>query len=149
MQMLIERDKGYIGGTLSSRQVLESEMKKMILATMLAVGLGSAGGALAHGAKPKHGGVVATANDLHFELVNKSGTPVVYVEDHGKALATTGMTGKMTVLNGTKKTELPLQPAGDNILQATGEAKLAKGTKAVALIALPDSEVVSVRFSVK
>lgn len=124
-------------------------MKKMILATMLAVGIGSAGVALAHGAKSRHGGVVATANDLQFELVDKSGKPVIYVNDHGKALATSGMTGKMTVLNGMGKTELPLQPAGENMLQAAGEAKLEKGTKAVALITLPDSKVVNVRFAVK
>ena len=104
---------------------------------------------LAHGAKPKHGGIVQTVSDLGFELVNKDGKATIYVEDHGKPLPTSGATGKLTVLNGADKTELPLEPSGENTLVTKGDAKLVKGTKAIAAVTFADKKMVNVRFSVK
>lgn len=125
-------------------------MKQLIVATVLLLGVsGMTGSALAHGAKPQYGGVVTTASDLQFELVDKNGTAAIFVEDHGKKLTTAGMSGKITVLNGTEKTELPLKPMGENQLEAQGKAVLGKGAKAIATISMPDKKVVNVRFAVK
>lgn len=122
-------------------------MKKMAIVMMLSIGLVGAGGAMAHGAKPKYDGVVSTANDLQFELANKDGIPVIYVEDHGKKLPTAGATGKMTLLNGTDKKEVVLAPTGENMLQANEAVVLSKGTKALASLTLPDKRIINVRFS--
>ncbi|MCC2955924.1 hypothetical protein LK542_09895 [Massilia sp. IC2-477] len=122
-------------------------MKKIFAVAAIAAGVALSGQALAHGAKPKHGGVVQTAGDLSFELVARDGT--IHVDDHGKDKPTAGATGTLTVLKGTQKTEWPLESGGNNTLVVKGKAKLEKGRKAVALVSFADRKTVSVRFSVK
>jgi hypothetical protein len=100
------------------------------------------------GDKAKHGGIVQGASDLSFELVPQDGGATLYVEDHGRPLATEGMRGKLTVLQGADKTEAELKPVGDNKLEAKG-VKLAKGAKAVAAVTTPNKKAVTVRFTVK
>ena len=124
-------------------------MKKQLL-TVVVLGLSalSFNAAFAHGgAKARHGGVVATASDLGFELVAPPGGAAIYVEDHGKPMAPTGMTGKLTVLNGTEKSEAELALAGDK-LEAKG-VKLAAGAKVVAALTTPSKKAITVRFTVK
>jgi hypothetical protein len=128
---------------------MEEAMKKLMALVAMTVSLAVSGTALAHGDKPKHGGVVSSANDMSFELVNKDGKATVYVSDHGKPVDTNGATGKLTVLNGTEKTEVPLEAAGENTLATKGEAKLAKGSKAIAAMTFADRKTVNVRFAVK
>lgn len=123
-------------------------MKKLMALVAMALSVLS-GNALAHGDKPKHGGIVQAASDLSFELVNKDGVATIYVEDHGKKLATTGAAGKLTVLNGAEKTEVALEPAGENTLVTKGDAKLSKGAKAIASLTFADKKTVNVRFSLK
>jgi len=124
-------------------------MKKHFTLAALVVAQLASGNAFAHGEKPKHGGVLQAVSDLSFELVSKDGKATIYIEDHGKPVSTAGVVGKLTVLNGTNKSEVPLAPAGDNKLATTGEAKLGKGTKAIAALVLADKKAVNVRFSVK
>lgn len=124
-------------------------MKKLLALVAMAVTVALSGNALAHGDKPKHGGIVQSASDLGFELVHKDGKATLYVEDHGKPVSTAGTTGKLTVLNGAEKTEVALEPAGENTLVSKGEAKLVKGTKAIAAVTFVDKKTVNVRFSVK
>jgi hypothetical protein len=124
-------------------------MKKFFAVAALAAGVILSGSALAHGAKPKHGGVVQSAGDLAFELVAKDGGATIYVDDHGKDLPTVGATGTLTVLKGTEKTEVALESGGGNTLVAKGNAKLEPGSKAVATVTFADKKTVSVRFSVK
>lgn len=124
-------------------------MKKIFAVAALAAGVILPGQAFAHGAKPKHGGIVQTAGDLSFELVAKDGGATIYVDDHGKNMQTAGATGTLTVLKGTQKTELALASGGDNTLVVKGRADLARGSKAVATVSFADKKAVSVRFSVK
>ena len=98
------------------------------------------------GGDPKHGGTVSTASELAFELAPGADGATLYVEDHGKPFATTGMSGKLTVLNGADRSEAKLEPAGENRLQAKG-VKIGKGTKSVANLTLPNKKEVTVRFS--
>ena len=123
-------------------------VKKLFVAIAFGASALTINAALAHTDKPKHGGVVQAASELSFELVPKGDTATIYVEDHGKPFATGGMTGKLTVLNGTEKSEVELKPAGDNRLEAQG-VKLTKGAKAVASITTPKKKTISVRFAVK
>lgn len=124
-------------------------MKKLFALVATVVTVAVAGNALAHGEKPRHGGIVQSASDLGFELVHKDGRATIYVEDHGKPVSTTGASGKLTVLNGAEKTEVALEPAGENAVATKGEAKLGKGSKAIATVTLADKKTVNVRFSVK
>jgi hypothetical protein len=102
-----------------------------------------------HGAKPLHGGIVTEASDIEFELVAKADSITVYVRDHGKALATQGATGKLTVLTGADKAEGALTPAGDNKLEAKGAFKTGPGTKLVATVNLQGKKPINVRFALK
>lgn len=129
-------------------------MKKLI--TVLVLGISVLGisaltldSAWAHGGvKPKHGGVVQATGDLSFELTTSNNGVTIHVEDHGKPLDTAGMTGKLTVLNGSERTEAALKPAGENRLEANG-VKVGSGTRAVAALTSRDGTAISVRFSIK
>ena len=104
--------------------------------------------ALAHGdAKAGHGGAVAMASGLCLELVGTLDGMVIDVEDHGKPLAPTSMTGRLTVRNGSARSEPPLVVAGDR-LQAKG-VKLTAGAKVVAALTTPAKKAITVRFAVK
>jgi hypothetical protein len=124
-------------------------MKSMLWAAVaLSLSALSFNTAMAHGEnKPRHGGVVAMASDLHFELVGTSTGAALYVDDHGKPMAPTGMSGKLTVLNGAEKAEAALVVAGDK-LEAQG-VKLARGAKVVAALTMPTKKAITVRFTVK
>ncbi|GAB3551921.1 hypothetical protein GCM10027343_36780 [Noviherbaspirillum agri] len=125
-------------------------MKKFMALVAMTAAIAASGNALAHGEAPKHGGIVSTtSNDISFELVDKDGKATIYVEDHGKPVATAGASGKLTVLNGTDKVELPLEPAGENSLVTKGGANLAKGAKAIAAVTFADKKAVNVRFAIK
>lgn len=123
-------------------------MKKLLTVVVLGVSALSFNAAFAHGgAKAKHGGVVATASDLGFELVGTPTGAAIYIEDHGKPMAPAGMSGKLTVLNGAEKSEAELAVAGDK-LEAKG-VKLAPGAKVVAALTTPAKKAITVRFTVK
>lgn len=86
-------------------------MKKQISAMLIAASLGLSSVAIAHGAKPaQYGGIVQTASDLQFELVNKDGNVTIYVDDHDKKRPAAGASGKLMVLTGAEKTESALVP---------------------------------------
>lgn len=122
-------------------------LKKLIFMWMLCSVALFTNSAMAHGeAKAKYGGVVATANDLGFELVSTASGAVIYIEDHGKPTAPNGMKGKLTVLVGSEKSEANLVDAGDK-LEAKG-LKLPKGAKVVAALVTPAAKAITVRFTV-
>ena len=124
---------------------MNKTLMAMIAAGVIAL---SVNAAQAHGdAKPKHGGVVQTANDMSFELVAQPDGAAIYIEDHEKAVSVAGASGKITVLSGADKAEAELKPAGDK-LEAKG-IKLAAGSKVVSSVITADKKTISVRFSVK
>ncbi len=123
-------------------------MKKLFSVVVLGLSALSCHAAFAHGgATAKHGGVVAVASDLGFELVGTPSGAAICVEDHGKPMVPTGMTGKLTVLNGAEKSEAELAVAGDK-LEAKG-VKLAASAKVVAALTTPARKAITVRFTVK
>jgi hypothetical protein len=123
-------------------------MKKLFTAALIGLAALGFNAAMAHGgAKPKHGGVVATSSDLSFELVGTADGAVIYIEDHGKPVVPTGMSGKLTVLNGDQKWESPITAAGDKL--EAKNVKIAKGAKAVAALTTAQQKAITVRFTVK
>ena len=123
-------------------------MKKLLTVVVLGLSALSFNAAMAHGdAKARHGGVVAMASDLGFELVGTPTGAAIYVEDHGKPMAPAGMAGKLTVLKGSEKSEAVLAVAGDK-LEAKG-VKLAPGAKVVAALTTSAKKSITVRFTVK
>lgn len=123
-------------------------LNKLVTAAALALAALSSPVVLAHGGgASKHGGVVAVASDLGFELVATPAGAAIYIDDHGKPLAPAGMSGKLTVLNGSEKSEADLAVAGDR-LEAKG-VRLGKGAKAVAAITTPEKKAITVRFTIR
>ena len=74
----------------------------------------------------KHGGVVAEAKDMDYELVAKA-------------------SAKLTLMTGTEKQEVELKPAGDKF-EAIGSFKVGPGTKAVAVVTIAGKPTGTVRF---
>ena len=102
-----------------------------------------------HDHQPLHGGTVVATNDMDYELVAQPDTLTLHLREHGKPVKTEGMGAKLTLLNGTEKSEAVLTPAGESKLQAKGTFKVAAGTKVVALVTLPGKKPANVRFAVK
>lgn len=123
-------------------------MNKFLIATVLGISSLSFN-ASAHGpAKAQHGGVVQSTNDLSFELVPRQNGASLYVVNHDAPADVSKMTGKLTVLNGTEKSETELKPADAGRLEATG-VKLVAGSKIVATISSPGSKTMTVRFTIR
>jgi hypothetical protein len=101
-----------------------------------------------HDEKPQHGGIVATANHVTYELVAKPEMIALHVSDHGKPVKVAGGTAKLTILNGTEKSEASLAAEG-NALMVKGAFKVGPGAKIVAVVSLPNSTAKTVRFTVK
>ena len=114
---------------------------------MFAIG-GTAFAKNEHDHAAKHGGITVGSKALDFEIVAKPDLIQVYVLDHGKAVKLEGAKGKVTLLNGSEKSELDLAPAGDR-LEAKGTFKVAKGTKGIASVTLAGKPAAVVRFQVK
>lgn len=134
-------------------------MKKFVTTVLLGAAAVFATNALAHrdhgdvapkqiSLAPKHGGVVQIRRDLSFELVEQGDGVAVYVEDRSMPMATQGMSGKLTVLNGSKKSEADLKPAGDNKLEAKG-LKLTPRAKLTASIATEAGKTNTLHFTLK
>ena len=101
-----------------------------------------------HDLKPKFGGVVVETKVGDMEIVAKPDSIQIYITDHGKAMKLDGAKAKVTLLNGTEKSEADLTVAGDK-LEAKGAFKVAKGTKGIALVTLAGKPATSARFEVK
>ena len=98
---------------------------------------------------PKHGGVVVETKLADFEFVVKPDIIQIYLRDHGKPMRIDGGKAKVTLLNGTEKTEIELVQVGDK-LEAKGTFKaVPKSTKGVAVVTLPGKPPASARFEVK
>ena len=100
-----------------------------------------------HDHSPKHGGIVVEVKDVDYEVVAKADVIQIYARDHGKAVKIEGGKAKVTLLNGSEKSEVELMPAGDK-LEAKGSFKVAKGTKGVAMVTL-GGKTNAVRFEIK
>jgi hypothetical protein len=124
-------------------------MNRYPIAAALALAL-LAAPAAAHGPEnPMYGGIVQKVSDLHFELVPHPGGAWLYVADHGKPVDSARLSGKLTVLNGTEKSEGALKPAGGNKLEAAG-LRIAPGARVVALVTgTAANKPLTIRFSVK
>lgn len=124
-------------------------MKKLIQAAALTLCALTLNTAMAHGAgKPRHGGIVQVANDVSFELVAEADGATIYLVDHDEPMSSKGIAGKLTVLQGSSKTEADVKEAGDNKLKATG-IKIAAGAKVVAVLNNVEGKTATVRFTVK
>jgi len=124
-------------------------LKHLISVVSLALSCLYINTALAHGiAKPLHGGIVQMVNDIGFELVAQPDGATIYLMDHDKPMASKGISGKLTVLQGSNKIEADIKEAADNTLRVMG-VKLGKGDKLVAALSNVGGKSMTVRFTIK
>lgn len=101
-----------------------------------------------HDLKPKHGGIVAESRDVTLELVVLGDQVNLYISDHGKVPNMKEITGKLTILSGSVKTEHNFAPA-EQYLTATGIANLPKGSILVTTISGYQGKILNARFAYK
>ena len=109
-------------------------MKKFVLAILLSVGVqmsGVAGPAHDHGKEHKavHGGLFSQAA-YDYELLVKDREARLFVTDHGQPVILSGSTAKVTILEGTRKTDIDMTPSGQYFVAKTA-LNPGKGAKAV------------------
>lgn len=124
-------------------------MKRTILvATAVGLALALAGPALAQKAG-KHGGQTAVVAGHHdAELVIEPTKVVLYLSNHGKPLSAKDNAIKVTILDGDKKSELPLKVEADHLVGLLA-APLNKGAIVLLSGKTEDGHGVSARFTVK
>ena len=91
---------------------------------------------------------ISELDDIGFELVAQPDGATIYLMDHDKPMASKGITGKLTVLQGSNKIEADIKEAGDNTLRVLG-VKLGKGDKLVAALSNVGGKSMTVRFTIK
>lgn len=111
---------------------------KLLKTTLLLATLVMAGHAFAHSdeyldSQPTpHGGQIRMTENYHLEMLIKDKEITVYVMNHSnEAQPSDGMQATATVLSGEAKTEVKLEPAGDNLLKGTGDFKTSDDMKVV------------------
>ena len=97
---------------------------------------------------PRHGGVMVETKAGDMEIVAKPNNLRIYFTDHGKPVNFDGAKAKVTLLNGSEKSEAELTPAGDK-MEVKGTFKVAKGTKGIAVLTLVGKAPVTARFEIK
>lgn len=98
--------------------------------------------------KPLHGGVVAEARDIDYELVTGSNQLQLFVRDHGKPVDVSNASAVVTLLTGKEQQEVKLKPDGAR-LAASGNFKLGAGSKAVVRVTIAGKPAGTVRFNLK
>lgn len=106
--------------------------------------------ALAHGStKPEHGGVVQMSGETRFELSVRPDSVALYVKEDDEALASSGMSARLTITYKGVKSEVTLEPAAGNKFEAKG-LKIASGAKVSVLLTNKATQAkVSASFSIE
>lgn len=119
-----------------------------VVAALVLAAVGGSGQALADGAMaPAYGGqMVETPEGIRVEFAVREGAIRAWVRDHGdKPIPATKISGKATLLIGSKKVELPLKAEGDKLV---AEGAVSQADKVTAILSLTvDGKLVSARFS--
>ena len=123
-------------------------IRSLCIATIFAVSASTAIAVGSHAHTPKFGGTVVETKVGDLEIVAKPTSIQIYITDHGKAMKLDGGTAKVTLLNGTEKSEAELVLAGDK-LEAKGAFAVRKGTKGIAVVKLAGKSPATARFEIK
>ena len=116
----------------------------LVMAFAATVALAGSG----HDMKPRYGGVVVETRAGELEVVAKPDSMQIYLSDHGKAVKLDGAKAKVTLLNGTEKSEADLVATAGK-LEAKGAFNVVKGTKGIAVVTLAGKAPVTARFEIK
>jgi len=117
--------------------------KLLIAAAVLAL----AGTALAHDAKPQHGGRVVEASERHVEMVAKDGAVDIYLRSHDdKPMKVAGYKGVAILSVDGKSQRIVLEPVGDAQLSGKAASALPARPKGVVQLTPPGGKAISAKF---
>lgn len=117
--------------------------KLLIAAGVLAL----AGPALAHDARPQHGGRVVEASERHVEMVAKDGAVDIYLRSHDdKPMKVAGYKGVAILSVDGKSQRIVLEPVGDAQLSGKAASALPARPKGVVQLTPPGGKVISAKF---
>lgn len=104
-----------------------------------------------HDHKPKYGGIIKETGGFVYELKVAPKEITVWVTDeNNKPVSTVGSTAKVTLIpDASLRAEVPLEPAGENRLHATGNYDVRKGSSAVLDVAVGGKPVAKLRYVLK
>lgn len=120
-------------------------MKKIAAFLALALTVGLNGAAFAH---PDHDEEAVVAV-YKVDLVKKKDGATFLISKGGQKVSTAGATGKLILTNGSKKTEVALQPDGQNGMETAKPTRIAAGTRARAMVTFADATAATEDFVVK
>ncbi len=87
-----------------------------------------------HDLAPRHGGVVAQARDLTYELVAGPGVLQLHVRDHDQPADVSQASAQLVLQGKGAPQQVVLAPVGPGLLEARGSFVLAPGSKVVAQV---------------
>lgn len=95
-----------------------------------------------------NGGQKVDIGSNHAELVAQGNTLRLFLFDAAdRPMAVSGATAQAVVLAGGRQATVPLAPAGENLLQGTGDFTAARGMRAVVTLTLPGQRPAQARFT--
>lgn len=124
-------------------------MRRRFLILLLAVAWPAAAQHAHH--KPKHGGVIReSASHQVYELVVTPTRIAVWATDEdNKPVGTAGASATVTLIDSGSRVEVPLTPAGENRLDASGAYTVKKGMTALLTVQVGGKEIARLRYTLK
>jgi hypothetical protein len=99
---------------------------------------------------PKHGGLKNDdRGEISFELVVRGVNVLVYLEDHGEAMSTSGARGVLTFRRGEAVWKSEVTSGGKNLLVGRLSRPLKKDDRVVANVNFRDGSIAEGTFQVK
>lgn len=125
-------------------------MRKAFVSVAIAVSTALCMGSVSsHGVPtPKHGGLVDIGGEISFEMVTQGRTIKIFVEDHGKPLATKGASGELLLGSETGKRLAALKDSGENSVSGP-LPRFKPGDRLFVRVVLGDGSIVVGEFLVR
>lgn len=127
---------------------LKMPTRRRFAAGLAAFALAPAGARAHEPRRGPNGGQKVDIGQNHAELVAQGNTLRLFVFDGAdRPLSVTGATAQAVVLAGGRQATIPLAPAGDNLLQGSGDFTAVRGMRAVVTLTLSGQRPAQARFT--
>lgn len=101
-----------------------------------------------HSKGPLEGGIVAVTKDADYELVAKPDALYLYVREHVTPFDISGIEARVTLSPGKAGQVVDMRP-GPGRFEATGDFRVGRGTRVVAVVTRLGKPSTTVRFVLK
>ena len=95
----------------------------------------------------KRGGILQVIDELDFELVVKDDAIDLYTFDDEEPVPSEQMSGTLTIVSGSDKSKVTLEPAGINRLRAK-DVTASSGSRVIAIVKMPNGKSLAIQFAI-